>query len=321
VFSTLNQLGDISLDDAYSSICGITEAELLQNFQPELQLLMQTQGATFDETLAEMKQHYDGYHFSENSEDIYNPFSVLNTLDKKRYADYWFQTGTPSFLIRLINTTTFRIPQLDNELFSTEKDLFDYRMGTDNILPLLYQSGYLTIKEYIRSMKLFRLGFPNEEVRVGFLQQLLPQYIPAVDNESDLNIAQFIRNFYLGNIEQFMQRLRVLFAKIPYKRGAPKRGEDFYQSILYTLFNAMGVRVRMEMDSAQGRADIVAETQDTVYVFEFKMMNHGTAEEALAQIDEKGYLIPYTVDQRRLFKIGVEFDAKTRTIGRWLMRS
>ncbi|MDR1004049.1 MAG: ATP-binding protein [Prevotellaceae bacterium] len=319
VFSTLNQLNDISLDNAYSAICGITETELLQNFEPELQALAQAKDATLEETLAELKMHYDGYHFARRSEDVYNPFSVLNTLAKKEYADYWFQTGTPSFLIRLISTTNFRIPQLENDMFATANEMFNYRAEMKNILPLLYQSGYLTIKEYIGQMNLFRLGFPNEEVRVGFLQQLLPQYIPAMDDESDLSITFFVRDIYLGNIEPFMQRLRVLFAKIPYKKGAPARSEDFYQSILYTLFNAMGVRVRMEMESSQGRADIVAETPDAVYVFEFKMMNRGTAEEALAQIDDKGYLIPYTADSRRLIKIGVEFDAKARTIGRWLV--
>ncbi|MDR1004864.1 MAG: ATP-binding protein [Prevotellaceae bacterium] len=318
IFSTLNQLGDISLDDAFSAICGITETELLQNFEPELQALALAQGTTFEKTLAELKKHYDGYHFSRRSEDIYNPFSVLNTLYKKEYADYWFATGTPSFLIRLIDTTHFRVPQLDNDVFATASEMFDYRIGSRNILPLLYQSGYLTVKEYIDPIRTFRLGFPNEEVKVGFLQHLLPEYIPAINDESDLSITLFVRDLYLGNVERFMQRLRVLFAKIPYKRGVPKRGEDFYQSILYTLFNAMGLRVQMEMETSQGRADIVAETQDAVYVFEFKMIDRGTAEEALAQIDDKGYLIPYTIDSRRLVKIGVEFDAKDRTIGRWL---
>jgi hypothetical protein len=179
VFSTLNQLGDISLSNAYSAICGISETELVQNFEPELRALAQAQQVTLEETLAELKRHYDGYHFARRSEDVYNPFSLLNALQEQEYADYWFKTGTPSFLVRLIRTTHFRIPQLDNNLLASTDDMFDYRMESENIVPLLYQSGYLTIKEYIRQLGAFRLGFPNEEVKYGFLKYLLPEYVPA----------------------------------------------------------------------------------------------------------------------------------------------
>jgi hypothetical protein len=174
VFSGMNQPEDISMDRQYAGICGITDTELLRDFQPELHALAETEQMTYEETLAKMRRMYDGYHFCENTEGMYNPFSVLNTLKKSRYAYYWSHTGTPTFLVKLIKTNGLNVSKLEDEISVAQDDFTDYRIDDDNLIPFMYQSGYLTIKDYDHSIGQYTLGFPNEEVRVAFLKALLP---------------------------------------------------------------------------------------------------------------------------------------------------
>ncbi|MDR0988647.1 MAG: ATP-binding protein [Prevotellaceae bacterium] len=318
VFSKLNQLIDISIRAPYTGICGITEAELLANFQPELHALAENNHQTYDQAVAEMKKRYDGYHFARKSADIYNPFSVLNVLKSGEYDNYWFQTGTPTALIRQLETGRYSVPKIENGIYASADELYNYRIESDNLIPFLYQSGYLTIKSFEADINLYVLGIPNEEVKYGFYKELLAVYVPTY-KESDFASGLFVRDLRNGDVDGFMNRLKALFASIPYSVSQERRDEYYYQSICFALFSLMGEVAQMEVQNAQGRADLVVTLPHTVYVFEFKMMGSGTAEEALAQINDKGYAIPYSAGGRRVVKVGAEFSEKERTVGRWMV--
>ena len=319
IFSDLNQLQDISMWNQFSGICGISEKELVENFQPELQALAETTGKTYEETLAEMKKRYDGYHFAIESEDMYNPFSLLNTFASLFFGSYWYQTGTPTFLVKMLKDIHFDIRKInDNEVSATAEFLTDYRIDNKDPIPVLYQSGYLTIKGYNAQLNKFYLGFPNEEVKYGFLRNLLPAYAPA--DSILLNsfyAGDFIEDLWAGNTEGFMIRMQAMFASIPYDLS--DRTERHYQLVFYLLFTLMGQFVQTEVKTSNGRADAVLKTADTIFVFEFKMDTNGTAEEALQQIDDKGYPIPYTADGRKIVKVGAEFSSEARRLSRWIV--
>ena len=320
VFSDLNQLKDISLDERYAEICGISEAELLEQFQPELQALAKATKKTFDETAAEVKKRYDGYRFSSEGTNMYNPFSLLNVFDSLRYAYYWFKTGTTTFLAQTLQKSHFDIRKFNNEVTIPVNEIDEYRADETSLTPLLYQTGYLTVKSYDASLDEFTLGFPNEEVKYGFLNQLLPAYIPGWGLDDSFSVLTFIKAVRDGDVDEFMNLLRAYYAAIPYDLEENRdKGEKYYQLVFYLLFTNMGQFVDTEVKSAKGRADAVVKTADSIYVFEFKMDGNATAEDALAQIDGKGYLIPYTADHRRLVKIGVEFSQKAKGIKRWLV--
>jgi len=321
IFSDLNQLIDISLDEQYAEICGISETELLEQFQPELHQLAKKTGKTYDETVAELKKRYDGYRFTSEGVSMYNPFSLLSTFMKNKYAYYWFKTGTPTFLTRTLQKSQFDIRKLDNDITIPVTEIDEYRVGETSLTPLLYQTGYLTIKSYNASLDAFTLGFPNEEVKYGFLNQLLPAFIPRWGLDTSFSIITFINAVQSGEVDDFMNLLRAYYAAIPYDLEDNKdKDEKYYQLICYLLFTNMGQFVDTEVKSARGRADVVVKTADSIYVFEFKMEENASAEEALAQIDKTGYLIPYTADHRRLVKIGVEFSKEARGIKRWLAK-
>jgi hypothetical protein len=322
VFSDLNQLQDISMDNRFSGICGITETELVKNFHPEITALAEKQKLTYDEALVKLKKHYDGYRFCEDiedTEDIYNPFSLLNTFAKKQFANYWYQTGTPTFLVKMLKDIDFDIRKMGNdEVSATVEFLTDYRIDSKDPIPVLYQAGYLTIKGYDSRFNIFFLGFPNEEVKYGFLRNLLPAYVPA--DSILLNTfytGDFIRDLWAGNVDGFMIRMQAMFAAIPYDLS--DRTERHYQLVFYLLFTLMGQFVQTEVKSSKGRSDAVVKTPDTIFVFEFKMDTNGTAEEALKQIDDKAYLIPYIADGRKMVKIGAEFSAEERGLSRWIV--
>jgi hypothetical protein len=315
VFSDLNHLNDISLNEDYAGICGISESELLSEFEPELHALADKTGKTYEDTLAEMKKRYDGYHFSEESEGMYNPFSVLNTFSSLRFRDYWFKTGTPTFLVNLLKREDFDIRNLESDVTIDARSITDYRPENNNPVPILYQSGYLTIKAYDKMYDEYVLGFPNGEVEYGFLYELLPAYAPRGMN-GDISAGKFVRDLQSGNVDAFMTRLRAFFAGISYELN--NKTERHYQTVFYLVFKLMGQFVEAEPRSAAGRADAVVITADTVYVFEFKLSGNATAEDALKQIDDKGYLIPFTAGNRKIVKIGAEFNAEERTLGRWL---
>ena len=319
IFSDLNQLIDISLDKRYAGICGISEKELIHYFIPEIQALAENRKLSFDDAFAEMKKRYDGYRFAKEGDDIYNPFSVLSVFESNDFGYYWFKSGTPTFLVKQIKNDNFDIKKFDNDVSIAIHSIDDYRAGETSLVPLLYQSGYLTIKSYDDKYDEFTLGFPNEEVKYGFLNELLPVFTPQVIMNDNFSAPSFIKALAKGNVDGFMNQLIAFFASIPYDAIKQEhRDEQYYQHVFYLLFTLMGQFVKTEVKSAEGRADAVVKTADSIYVFEFKMDKNATAEDALAQIDNTGYLIPYSADGRCLVKIGVEFSKEGKGVKRWL---
>jgi hypothetical protein len=319
IFSDLNQLIDISLDEQYAGVCGISETELLQYFRPEIGALAEKCEMTFDGAFAEMKKRYDGYRFAKEGEDMYNPFSVLNVFNSLDFGYYWFQTGTPTFLVKALRNSLYDIRKFNGDVIIDVISIMDYRVGESSLTPLLYQSGYLTIKSYNKKIDAYTLGFPNDEVKYGFLKELLPAYIPKWGLDDSFSVAAFVMAIQSGVVDDFMKLVKAYFASIPYDLEDNKdKDEKYFQSIFYQLFTLAGQFIKKKKKSAEGRSDAVVKTADSIYVFEFKMDAAATAEDALAQIDSKGYLIPYTADSRRLVKIGVEFSVEAKGIKRWL---
>ena len=315
VFSDLNQLNDISMSKNYATICGITKQELLEYFTPELEALAEENDLSFEETVETMTQQYDGYHFHQKGEGVFNPFSVLNAFDKLEFGNYWFQTGTPTFLVELLKKSDYDLRTLMDGVEASAITFSEYRVDEDNPIPLIYQSGYLTIKDFDKEFKIYTLGFPNDEVRYGFLNFLVPFYTPVTDDKKNFYIGRFVQELRKGNVDSFMQRFEAFFADFPYELN--DKTERHYQVVVYLIFKLMGEFTQAEVRSAKGRADAIVQTPDYVYIFEFKL--NGTAEEALLQINEKGYAEPFHTDHRKVVKVGVEFSAETRNVKRWLM--
>jgi hypothetical protein len=318
IFSELNQLLDISMSKKYSDLCGITEDELLSCFGEDIKALAQENEIPHEAALSEIQKRYNGYLFAYNGKSVYNPFSLLNALHDKTLKYYWFATGTPTFLVKALEEINFDLPSLKDRVTISANSVMDYRFDNRDPVPLLYQSGYLTIKGYDPELNEYTLGFPNGEVEYGFLNELLSVYSPWVNGgRQGLYVGNFIRDLDAHNIDSLMNRFRALFSGIPYP--LTPQTEYHYQTLLYLVFTLMGEFARAEVASAAGRSDMVVERRDTVYVFEFKLAGSGTAEEALAQIDNKAYLLPYSAEGKKLIKAGVEFDREKRTIGRWLI--
>jgi hypothetical protein len=317
VFSDLNHLTDISLDENYAGICGISDIELIHTFEPEINALTVKLGITYEETLDKLKKRFDGYHFAKKSMGMYNPYSLLRTFVAGELRDYWFETGTPTFLVRLLKNLNFDLKTLENDVKIPSRAISEYRVDGVNPVPLLYQTGYLTIKDYNEQKNAYTLGFPNEEVKYGFLNELLPAYMPKTDILTEFYVWNFIDDLQAGNVESFMTRLKAFFAGIPYDLN--NKTEKHYQTVFYLLFKLMGQFIEAESHSAVGRADAVVVTADTVYAFEFKLAGSGTAEDAISQIGAKGYLIPFTAGGKKLVKIGAEFSTKERGLNRWVI--
>jgi hypothetical protein len=315
VFSDLNQLTDISLDENYVGICGISETELSNFFEPAINRLAVKFGKTYDEMFNDLKKRYNGYHFAENTEGIYNPYSLLRTFSEGRLRDYWFETGTPTLLVKMLRNIDLDLKSLESNIKFPLRALTDYRFDSSNLVPLLYQSGYLTIKGYDDNYNAYILGFPNEEVKYGFYNELLPAYMPKTDILSEFYVVNFIEDLQAGNVDGFMTRLKAFFAGISYELH--NREEKDFQTVFFLLFRLMGQFIEAEPRSAKGRADAVVVTADTVYVFEFKITGGGTPETALKQIDDKGYSIPFTAVNKTIVKIGAEFSLEERGLKRW----
>jgi hypothetical protein len=315
VFSDLNHLVDISVEDAYASLCGITKNELLHFLTPELKILADKQQLSFDEAVAKMTQLYNGYHFVPYSEGMFNPFSVLNVLSFSNFRSYWFQTGTPTYLVNLLKESDYDLRSLIDGVEVPSSDFSEYRAVAGNPLPMIYQSGYLTITGYDKEVGLYTLGFPNDEVRYGFLAFLVPYYTAVNNGLGGFHIGHFCREIRAGDTDAFMERLKVFFAGIPYELN--NKNEKHYQAIFYVILTLVGQYVDVEVRSSKGRADAVVKTKDSIYVFEFKL--NGTAEEAIQQIDSSGYLIPFRLDGRKLVKVGVEFSKEERNISRFIV--
>jgi hypothetical protein len=314
VFSDLKHLVDISHEDLYATLCGITKNELLQFFTPELEILAEKNELTFDDAVAKMTKQYDGYHFTYRSEGMFNPFSVLNALKFSNFHDYWFQTGTPTYLVELLKESDYDLRKLVDGIELQSSAFTEYRADKMNPVPMIYQSGYLTIKDYDPEVRLYTLGFPNAEVQYGFLEYLMPYYTAVTNDETGIHIAKFYRKSEAGKTDDFMKRLKVFFAKIPYELN--NENERHYQAIFYVVFTLVGQYIDAEVRSADGRADAVVKTKEYINVFEFKL--NGTAEEAIRQIDTKDYLLPYTLDGRKLIKVGVDFCKEKRNINNYV---
>jgi hypothetical protein len=320
IFSDLNQLVDISLDEKFSSICGISKTELYKDFKPEIDALSIARGLSHDETALKLKQLYDGYHFAKVSEDIYNPFSVLNTFFYNDFGMYWFKTGTPTFLIKMLREIEFDLPALENDIWTTQNNIDDYQYDNSDPVPALYQTGYLTIKNFDTDTGMYVLGYPNEEVKYGFLNELLPIYFSQMPTVGTSSIAKVLKALKAGDVELAMLTLKAFFAGIPYDlQDKRHKNEKYFQSLFYVYFAALGQNIGVEVKSAKGRADAIIKTPTHIFVFEFKMDANATAEDAMKQIDTKEYLIPYIADNRRLVKTGVEFSIDEGGIKRWMI--
>jgi hypothetical protein len=241
---------------------------------------------------------------------------VLNTFDNKKIQYYWFATGTPTFLFKELERTRFDITRFNNNIEISEPAINDYQPGDMTPAPLLYQSGYVTITGYDKESHSYNLGFPNEEVKYGFLNNLYKYLFQAKGGANDLNVWTFMKALRAGGVDTFLTQLKAFFASIPYDLYFEK-GEKYYHTIFYLVFTLLGQFAESEVRSARGRADAVVKMKDRVYVFEFKLDKGGSAEDALKQIDDKGYLIPYSAGNRKLVKAGVVFDTDTRTLGDW----
>jgi len=317
IFSDLNQLNDISLDRELCGICGITESEMIDCFEPEIRALSEKQQISHEECIAKLKVMYDGYHFGHDTEGVYNPFSLLNAFWKKDFGMYWFSTGTPTFLIEKLKKSEVDAKQFTGEdCYENESALTDYRIENPNPIPLFYQTGYLTIKGYDSLFRSFKLGYPNEEVKNGFLESLAPLYLCAENEPNPLDIRKFVGDLFSGNTDGIRDRLIELFARIPYPVDE-KVVEQNFQNVIYITFMLLGQYIHAEVHNAKGRADCVVETADYVYLFEFK--RDKSAEEALAQIEEQGYAKTYAADKRTVFKIGANFESKERNLSGWLV--
>ena len=314
VFSDLNNLMDISIDERFTSLCGITEEELFTNFQEDIIELGKENKLTEEETKAELKKMYDGYHFAEESEDIYNPFSLLNTFAKMRFGSYWFETGTPTFLVELLKHSRYDLHRLTEEMASADSLGGIDTMHT-NPVPILYQSGYLTIKGYDREFQVYYLGFPNKEVEEGFTKFLLPRYAHLETGNPSFEIMSFVKDVRQGDADAFLRRLQSFFADSPYELARDL--ELHYQNVLFIVFKLLGFYTQAEYHTASGRIDMVVKTDKYIYVMEFKL--DGTAEEALQQINDKQYALPFASDSRKLFKVGVNFSKEKRGIEGWIV--
>ena len=312
VFSDLNQLNDISLNYDFSTLCGITREELLANFEPEIAALSQANDINTKEVVETMTRQYDGYHFDYDTVGLYNPFSIFNTLSKLKFSDYWFETGTPSFLVYLLKHSNYRLDRITEEQVSGDL-LNSIDSMSCNPIPVIYQSGYLTIKGYDKEFGIYRLGFPNKEVENGFIKYLLPFYTPVTEQESSFIITSFVMDIRQGNVDSFMQRLQSMFADTDYKIVG--KMELYFQNAMYLVFKMMGFYTDVERTTSNGRIDVVLQAKDYIYVMELKL--DGSADEALRQIEEKGYALPFAKDSRKLYKIGVNFSSEIRGIVEW----
>lgn len=317
IFSDLNNLIDMSLDRKYSTLCGITNAEIDTVFKDSVSELAVSEGISRDEARSELRRRYDGYHFSAGSEGVYNPFSLLSSFYSGQIANYWASTGTPDFLVRLIKEQITDLSELNADVIVNADDLLT--LGTDfiNVVSLLFQSGYLTIKDYDRDSMTYRLGFPNEEVRVSFSRFLLPYYTKV--NRADLPrlTLQLINAVKTGQPDTFLRIEKTMLAGIPKDVNEPRRLEQAYRDLLVLTFRILGFTVTPESALSGGRSDAVVETSRYVYIFEFKLDGNGSAKDAIAQIEAKHYADRYAADSRRIFKIGVAFDNKIKNIKDW----
>ena len=323
IFSTINNITIISMLPKYAAICGITEEELTTTLAPDIALLAVTNECTPEEMHQKLKERYDGYMFSEKAPEVYNPFSLFKAFDSQKVSFYWFDSGTPTFLIRQMQKFQTDITSLESmEVSASAFDKPTEAMVT--ALPLLYQSGYLTIKGYDREGEAYTLGIPNQEVQTGYVEGLMPTYIGLDSTDVQIGFAlKFWRALKKNDIELALREMQVFLAGLPYVEGFKKKlegvavAEGFYEYTFYLIFNMLNVYARTQVKCRGGRIDMVIYMPTTTYVFELKM--HETARQALEQISDKGYALPYHTDGRRVVKVGLHFDLDSRTLDEWVV--
>ena len=313
VFSDLNNLDDISMQEMYVGLCGITGQEIHDNLEEELHELANAQKMTYEEACAELKRRYDGYHFVENTEGIYNPFSLLNTFKYKKFGSYWFETGTPTYLIELLKRYHYDLEHMAHA--ETYADVLNSIYGDEEPLPVIFQSGYLTIKGYDERFGIYRLGFPNREVEEGFVRFLMPYYTRFNKIEAPFEIQKFCTGNRERRTRCFLPPPAKFLCRYSLRIGE-RTGAALSECALHR-FQLVGFYVKAEYHTSQGRIDLVLQTDKYVYVMEFKL--NGTAEEALQQINDKQYALPFAADSRKVFKIGLNFSNTTRQYRAWVV--
>ena len=314
VFSGFNQPDDISMVRDYESLCGITKDELLSVFGDSIHLLADELNLNEEQTIQILKDRYDGYHFGKRMTDIFNPFSILKCFRHLSVEDYWFASGTPTYLVRLLNHSGEQLNEMIGQYYFPE-EFIDYKATVEQPLPMIYQSGYLTIKRYNRDLNTYLLDFPNNEVKKGFLTLVASNYLQSKERVTSW-IQQAVMALQRGRLEQFRDQLTAFLASVPYsmrRKQDEREYERYFQYTFYLLLRLLSVyTVYNEMEQSRGRVDCIVETPDYVYIFEFKL--DGSAEQALQQIKDKGYARPYLTDPRKLYQIGVNFSSETGTI-------
>ena len=314
VFSDLNNLNDISMDDRYNGICGISQQELHDVFDEEIGKLAVANEQSREEAYETLRQRYDGYHFCPNASGMYNPFSVLLALQKREYGSFWFSTGTPTYLVQLMKEADLN-PYALSGYEASASELDSIQISVDNPIAVLYQSGYLTIKGYDSRFKVYTLDYPNDEVKEGFVNFLVPYYTYSKSVNHATIIGQFVKSLERGDAEHFMELLQSFMAGIPYE--LVRNLEVHFQNMIYIIIKLMGLYVQAEYRTSCGRIDLLIATEMYIYVIELKL--DGSAEEALAQINEKDYALPFTADGRKVIKIGANITSATRNIERWVV--
>ena len=320
VFSGFNQPKDISMHRAYETLCGITQKELEEDLKEPVMQMAEERHCTYEKMLDKLKENYDGYHFSERMTDVYNPFSLLNAFDSGMIYDYWFRSGTPTYLIRLLSHFNENMNEITGKYYAT-KEFIDYKANVEMPLPMIYQSGYLTIKGFDMERNKFLLDFPNKEVKEGFLSLVAAGYFNTRESISSW-IDDAVDYLKEGRIEDFRTGLTSFLASIPYtmrRKENERERERYFHYTFYLIMRLISIyTVYTEKVQSHGRVDCIVETPQYVYIFEFKL--DGTAEEALRQIEEKGYAREYEGDTRRLYKVGAVFSSETGTIEEFVIR-
>ena len=318
VFSGFNQSDDIGMDGRYEALCGITQKEMDRYFAEPIARMAEERECSVEEMKGLLKRQYDGYHFSKRMTDVYNPFSLLNAFNKLDISDYWFSTGTPTFLVRLLAHAREGLDELTGRYYRRQ-DFVDYKADVERPLPMIYQSGYLTIKAYDARKDRFLLDYPNNEVKEGFLLMVATDYLKPKGRSVDGSLLDMLDALEAGDPETFRQLLTVFLASIPYsmrRKEDERERERYFHYTFYLILRLMSIyTVYTEKEQSQGRVDCIIETDHYVYIFEFKL--DGSADVALRQIEEKGYALPYVADKRKLYKIGVNFSSETGTIDDW----
>lgn len=315
IFSDINNLRDISLDQKYSALCGITESEMRVSCKYQIERIAKKFHTDCETMINMLKKNYDGYHFSSDCQDIFNPYSLFCSLEEQEMKPYWFSTGTPDFLLKSLRNSDIFLPDvLNSEVDETEiSDIDSYGSST---IALLFQTGYLTIKSFDREYGSYILGIPNSEVSGGLFKNLLPIYMNDRDAKSLSIVRSLSRDLSSANVEQFLIRLKSFLADIPYNLSKNKP-EIYFENNIYIILKLIGASVETEYHTSQGRIDLLIKTNKYIYIIELKL--NGTPEQALRQIDETGYAQPFMSDERRVFKIGISFSPKTRNIDRWII--